>query len=224
MVFTQAELALGSIGPEVASRYETYFETIKPQTHEAFFSRGLFALASVHTTWKSNVALYEELRDLAWLQDQNELQHRIVRSRAGLFNMRTRFIWAYAQRFWDDPGAYYRRENEAWADYRARVQKWTTGLGHAKSSFFLELTYLHVAEVVCLDTHMLQLYGYRPGSEYISYRKMDAIEQHWLQACSTAGIRPVTACWAFWDTKQKKPDSRYWSYVLEKHTTGVITR
>lgn len=216
MTCTQAELMISTIGPDIARGYHSYFDSLRPKTHEDFFRRGVFALASVHTTWQSNVALYVELRDLGWLTNQEDLRQRIVRSRAGMFNVRTRFFWEYAQRFWENPTAYYRKPDETWAAHRNRIREWTCGLGHAKSSFFLELTHFHDAEVVCLDTHMLQLYGYMPRGQRPSDRQMDEIEQHWLSCCRAANVPPVTARWIVWDRKQKRQDSRYWSHVLEE--------
>ena len=86
--------------PARAKRYETYFDKIRPKTQKEIFRRGLFSLASVHTTWSLNCALYAELWDMKWLKDIGLLRQRILDSRAGLVNGRVRAISAYASLYW----------------------------------------------------------------------------------------------------------------------------
>ena len=206
---------LGSMDPSVlVSKYCPYFDSIRPKDNFEWFRRGLFAFASVHTTWKKNVDLYAELWDLAWVNSRRELFRRVERSRAGLTNNRTKFIWQFAEDFWKEPMAYRKQDGESWQQFRNRLEKRTLGLGHAKTSFFIELCYFQDAGVICADTHILQAYHLK-GNASPGRKKVDALEAHWISACAQHGLPPVVARWAFWDSKQRKKDSRYWSYVLE---------
>ncbi len=103
--------------------------------------------------------------------------------------------------------------------YRTWLMKHCHGLGLAKTAFALEMCYPLRARTVCLDTHMLQLYGYteakeraKAGSNKKLYYEM---EDHWIKTCDSYGIAPFIARAIWWDKKQQQKDSRYWSYVIE---------
>ena len=210
-----ATRALESLAPEALVSYREYFTTITPSTPEEIFRRGLFAFASVHTSWQYNLALYVKLWDLSWLNNVEALRTRIVASRAGLFEGRTRAIWKFRQKFWNDPGFYRRKESETWSEFRDRLQEDTLGLGHAKTSFFIELCSPNEAAVLCADVHILRLYSWK-NSSVPRHREYTKIEAHWLGECARLGVSPVAARWYLWDTIQGSPgSSRYWSYVLE---------
>jgi hypothetical protein len=209
-----ATKALESINPSDLVEYHRYFDTIRPADDVEIFRRGLFAFASVHTTYRKNVDLFALLWDLEWVNSKTELRARIEESRAGLSNNRTKYIWQFAASYWKDPTQYLRFENETWPEYRDRVESMTLGLGHAKTSFYAELIYFHDARVVCGDTHQLQLYGLK-GNSSPGRKTMDYVERHWVEECSRLNIPPVSARWYLWDRKQGKKNSSYWSYVLE---------
>lgn len=182
------------------------------------FRRALFAFASVHTTWKSNCALYNALYELSWLKSQSVLLSRIQGSGAGLHNNRAAYIWEFAQKYWAHPEWYRKQVYEDWFQYRDRLDTNIKGLGLAKSAFFIELSYLHRNQVPCVDVHMLRLFGIPADT----YRKSGApstfvrwCEQAWVSCCNNEHVSPTTARWYYWDTKQQQPDSRYWAGVLE---------
>ncbi len=225
MILTQdnyrhAERAFLSARPEIEKRqaaYELYFDWLRPRNHQEVFQRGLFAYASVHTTWESNCRLYSLLKDYSsWLYNDAALKKAIVDSRAGLFNNRTRFIGRFGRLFWSNPEFFRPAKGERWTCFRNRIMRSMDGLGPAKSAFFLELVFPLETEVVCSDTHFLQLYGHKPKDvAKPGVENYEEMELHWRNMCLDCGIRPVVARWCMWDMKQKKPDSRYWSYVLE---------
>lgn len=210
----KATAALESIDPKDLEPYREYFAKITPTSATEKFRRFLFAFSSVHTSWKYNVNLFGLLYDTEWLKSRQELRDRIFESRAGLVEGRTKNIWDFGVRFWAEPEWYEKRDDELWVQYRDRIQARTPGLGHAKSSFAVELLYPNEAEVVCGDTHQLQLYGLKgnssPGQKLYNY-----VELHWVSECRRLWIAPVAARWYLWDRKQGKADSTYWSYCLE---------
>lgn len=219
----KATEALETLTQDQMDEYTQYFKTIRPATEEDRFRSFLFAFASVHTTWKYNVRLYALLKDLEWLGSKRWLRGLIEESQAGLVNNRTRYVWEFAQNYWKDPGAYLRKENELWTAYRDRLQGITLGLGHAKTAFAIELLYFEAAQVTCIDTHQLQLYGLS-GSQSPGLRTMNHIETHWVCECLRLGLPPCNARWALWDRKQGRDNSRYWSYVLEPENKTPVAR
>ena len=197
-------------------RYSGYFAHIKPTTDEDRFQRWLFAFASIHTTWERNCILYEKLKDMDWMGDPELLKQRVLESRAGLHNQRAERIMRFARQYWGNPGWYMRGPAETWVDYRDRLMANIDGLGQAKSTFGLELIHLDEAELICTDTHVMQLYGYQPSTVGKCTSKDErAMERHFVSECRKAGIPPVIARWRFWDIKQNQPDSRYWTRTLE---------
>jgi len=210
---------LDSVDQYDVRRYVNYLQHIQPKSEEDIFRRWLFAYASVHTTWKLNCKLYTALADLEWLGDHDELARRIKGSGAGLHNNRTRFIWSFTEYYWNHPLWFNRSKYEPWESYRQRIEDVSLGLGFAKSAFGVELVYLQNAEIMCTDTHVLQLYGHSTSTikdGKVSHKAQREIQAHWVEACVSRAIPPVVGRWLFWDTKQNHPDPRYWTFVFEQ--------
>lgn len=216
MCYAAVREAIKELDLSKAPMYEAYFDTIRPKTKEDIFRRGLFAFASVHTGWYANVKLYAKLWDLEWMHDQEMLRARIIESRAGLVNTRLKAISEYTAAYWQFPGLLDRKPHEPWHVYRDRIMGFLYGLGPAKAAFLIELVHMQDSDIVCMDTHMLQLYGVKT-SEVGLVRPVDLarFETHWDITCHSLGVKPVVARWLYWDKKQRKEDSRYWSHVLE---------
>ena len=215
---SSAKTFLDTMDLDRAQRYEVYFDALRPATDEEVFRRALFAFASVHTTWQSNCALYSRLATLDWLQNRARLMVHLSESGAGLHNNRFKYLWEFAQKFWAHPQWYAKQTYEDWFEYRDRLDKNIKGLGLAKAAFFVELTRFHDSNVSCFDVHMLKLFGI-PAKHYrtkgASAQFVRWCEQEWAVLCAERNVSPVTARWCYWDQKQNKLDSRYWSKVLE---------
>lgn len=221
MDISKATRALESIDPKALIPYRDYFEKITPKDETEIFRRFLFAFSSVHTTWKYNVNLFVGLYDMKWMVSMDALRSVIVESRAGLTEGRTKSIWKFSKEYWENPKEYLKREDELWPQYRDRIQAKTLGLGHAKSSFANELVYPNEAEVICGDTHQLQLYGLPIGTSP-SQKTYGYVEAHWVAECKRLGIAPVAARWYLWDRKQGHENSRYWSYCIEGNQPSLV--
>jgi len=198
-----------------AFTYVDYWGSLEVGTNEALFQRFLFAYCSVHTTWEGNVRGYKALRDFkSWLDDDDALAARLKTSGVGLYNNRTRFIGDFAHRFWSRPSWYWRAPRESWPAYRDRIERDSLGLGPAKVSFALEMAFPLGAEVLCLDVHMLRLYNARPaGLRVGEYHRLEA---DWVARARAVELPSYIVKQMHWDRQQGKPDSRYWSYVLEE--------
>ncbi len=198
--------------------YKDYWESIRPNNHDEIFRRYLFAYMSVHTTWKSNVAGYNAIKNFSeWLEDKELLREKIKNSGCGLYNNRTKFIWDFKDKFWADPKSFYLTTKKYHVKKRDQIVNNISGLGTAKVSFALEQSHPNECRVFCGDTHMLELYGmktltYQSKKGLDLYKKM---ERHWSVNCGKIGVPAYIARSIFWDAKQNKTDSRYWSYVFE---------
>lgn len=216
-----------SITNAEVERYSRYLGYITPVTHADLFRRWLFAFASVHTTWKLNCQLYRLLAPLDWLGNYDILLNLITRSGAGLQNNRAKYIAEFSEFFWDRPAWFWKNGVESWGDYRDRLRHVTKGIGRAKSSFVVELTYPNPAQVICTDTHVMQLYG--TGTETIRAGRVTdkaelAMETHWVDTCNKHAVAPAISRWVFWDRKQGYSDPRYWSFVFEPENAHEIFR
>lgn len=204
--------------------YKDYWESIRPQNNDEIFRRYLFAYMSVHTTWKSNVAGYNAIKNFnEWLDDKELLREKIKNSGCGLYNNRTKFIWDFKDKFWANPKDFYLTTKKYHVKKRDQIVKNISGLGTAKVSFALEQSHPNECRVFCGDTHMLELYDmktltYQSKRGLELYKKM---ERHWSVNCGKIGVPAYIARSIFWDAKQNKTDSRYWSYVFEKETTAL---
>jgi thermostable 8-oxoguanine DNA glycosylase len=198
--------------------YKDYWESIRPNSHDEIFRRYLFAYMSVHTTWKSNVAGYNAVKNFSeWLDNKELLREKIKNSGCGLYNNRTKFIWHFKDKFWANPKDFYLTTKKYHVKKRDQIVNSISGLGTAKVSFALEQSHPNECRVFCGDTHMLELYGmktltYQSKKGLDMYKKM---ERHWSVNCGKIGVPAYIARSIFWDAKQNKNDSRYWSYVFE---------
>lgn len=199
--------------------YKDYWESVRPKNNEDIFRRYLFAYMSVHTTWKSNVNGYNSIKNFnEWIDDKEILREKIKNSGCGLYNNRTRFIWDFKDKFWANPKDFYLTTKKYHVKKRDSIVHKISGLGSAKVSFSLEQCHPNECRVFCGDTHMLELYGmktltYQSKTGLSLYKKM---ERHWSINCGKLGVPLYIARCIFWDAKQNKADSRYWSYVFEE--------
>ena len=211
----KAATHIEQLDPKDVSRYMQYMQTvIEPRTTEDVFKRALFSFASVHTSWVTNCRMYEELKNLQWLHSEHLLKEAIVRSGAGLHNNRTRFIHAFSEFFWDHPKWFNKSRHETWGRYRDRVESQIKGIGFAKAAFLTELLYPVDYGVVCVDTHIMQLYDCIQGKTPVKQQR--EIEAHWVATCLRRGVPAAVARWLYWDTKAGYASPRFWSFVFEE--------
>jgi len=207
-----------SIRPTEVRRYKRYWASVAPKTDDDILRRWLFAYTSIHTNWEGNVRGYNAIKDFHdWLEDKSLLKQKLIDARCGLYNNRTEFIWNFTQDYLSNTTDFRKAEGESWVEFRDRLFKRCHGIGIAKVSFTLEMCFPNQAEVVCLDTHMIQLYNLKlekfdGGKGYKIYRDH---ESDWIQRSKSVKASPYIARCIFWDRKQGYSDSRYWSYVLE---------
>ncbi|MFC1453642.1 hypothetical protein ACFLQL_00495 [Verrucomicrobiota bacterium] len=219
MDITVATEFLNTLNPLKLTYYANYWNTITPKSNIEKFKRWLFAYASVHTTWKSNVSLYNHLKDCNWIGNSTELKQRIIDSRAGLYNNRTRFLMQFTEKFWNNPAEFDYMNKESWLEYRDRIDKAILGLGRAKIAFAQEMINPINVRLLCTDVHILKLHGFTSGMVNVRGIKdadVDIIERNWVDICTRINVSPALARFIYWDGKQNKLTSRYWSHLLEE--------
>jgi thermostable 8-oxoguanine DNA glycosylase len=207
-----------NISKDEIRAYNQYWKTVTPKNNDDIFRRWLFAFTSIHTTWEGNVRGYNAIKDFnQWADNKEKLRELLIAAKCGLYNNRTEYIWDFKNAFFSNPKEFQKKRSESWVDLRDRLMNSCKGIGIAKVSFTLEMCYPHLAEVTCLDTHMIQLYElplqkFDSGKGYTIYRQY---EQDWITRSKALGVSPYITRSIFWDRKQKQHNSRYWSYVLE---------
>lgn len=209
------EAAFRDISNSDAVKYALYWDGLTARTDAQLFRRFLFAYMSVHTTWESNVNGYNAIEGFEkWVGTRDGLRTRLVRSGVGLHNNRARWIDAFSRDYWSNPSEFRRGARESWPVYRDRLEEKIVGLGPAKVSFALELAYPLEAEVVCLDVHMLRAYGKK--DQNLKVGEYQRYEHDWVSRARAAELPPYIVKQVHWDRLQGRPDSRYWSHVLEE--------
>lgn len=202
-----------SIDSDKIVSYKTYWESVKPQDCGERFKRWLFAFMSVHTSWESNLNGYNAIKDWTeWFNKPEVLKEKLIQSKVGLHNNRTKFVDDFSKIYWQSPNLFIKKHDESWRIFRNRLVEHILGLGFAKVSFGLEMCYPNEAEVTCMDTHLFQFYGLDQSRDSRYYHE---IERHWIEMCKMWNVPNYIARCIYWDKKQNKQDSRYWSYVLE---------
>ena len=203
-----------SIKPEESNFQYNYWKELKPINDSEKFQRWLFAFMSVHTSWERNIIGYQNIKDWwEWMNQWEVLENKLIESRVGMQNNRTKYIKEFTLKFWSNPSYYDKGQGESWAMFRNRLVNDIKGLGMAKVSFGLEMIHPVQANVVCLDTHLFQAYGLNQTKHARQYGNL---EEHWVENSLKKDLPPYIARCIYWDRKQEKEDSRYWSHVLEE--------
>jgi thermostable 8-oxoguanine DNA glycosylase len=214
MTTKPVESFFDSITKEEKEFQFNYWNELKPINDTEKFQRYLFAFMSVHTTWESNIRSYQMIKDWwNWMNNWELLENKLIESRVGLHNNRLKFLKEFTLKFWSNPSYYEKGQNETWTTYRNRLVKDITGLGMAKVSFALEMIYPTQAEIVCLDTHLFKAYELDQNKHKKIYTQL---EDHWVHNSKRKDLPSYVARCIYWDRKQEKSDSRYWSHVLEE--------
>lgn len=168
----------------------------------------------MHTTWESNIRAYELLKGQFWTSDrQQELMSKLIEGRVGLYNNRTMYITQFTDKFIKNYKWYLKRKQEKWTEYRDRVMDDTYGLGHAKTSFAIEMIYPLSCRVVCIDTHIAKYFG--KNQSKLTRKDYNELEQHYISTSYSNNKQPTIFRWSYWDAIQHQTNPRYWSYVLE---------
>lgn len=211
--FAPVEEFISSIDDKSIDKYADYWSRLEATTNERYFDRWLFAFMSVHTGWQQNVKGYQAVKGLKYGASKKQLRRAIDQSGVGLTNNRTEGIWRFTHDFWENPAVWRPFKDETIPECRDRLAKQIYGLGLTKTSFVFELSYPMNCDVVCLDSHILRLYGL-PTTTPNSTTYHD-LEQHWNDCCSRRFVPSPIARHIYWDRVQGQPDTRYWSSVLE---------
>jgi thermostable 8-oxoguanine DNA glycosylase len=214
-VLKRVENIINAVEPSRVKKYKEYWETLKPRNHDEYWRMWLFAFTSVHTTWRENVRLAQSLFKLPKFFTRKQLRRKLREQRFGILNVRTKGIWQFYLDYWTNPKAWYRQDGETMVECRDRMMKKIFGLGITKTSFVLEMAYPDTCDVVCVDTHIKQLYGFGT-QQSISDKIYREIEKHWTDCCKARKLPSPLVRHIYWDSIRGQPDTRYWSFCLER--------
>lgn len=191
--------------------YEEYFDSIAPQNAQDIFWRFVFAFTSIHSTYKTNIRAYQALRNPESWKSSEALYAALTKARCGMQNQRTKFLWKFAKDFFF--GEFSSLQFTKNLQHQRNVlTKRLLGIGMAKISFALEMSFPRQNEVVCFDVHQLRLYG-KP--QKINLKDYEECEKDWCQRCLQIGFSPFVVRNLYWDILKKKKSPRFWSYVFE---------
>lgn len=206
---------INKVSPSKVALYLQYWGRMVPRNHKEYYHLWLFAFMSIRTRWETNVELYKELRKLPPDFSSRQVRGVMNRLRGGLTDMRVIGISRFRRDFWRNPQEWYVQPGEDFADARDRLVDKTYGLGLAKTAFVLEMAYPRTCQVVCVDTHIKQLYGLEAENS-INDRLYRRMERHWLGVCAERGLASAQVRNIYWDELRGEPSTRYWSYCLER--------
>ena len=213
-----------SLRAPVVARYCDYWKTIVPLDHRGYYLRWLFAFLSVRTRWQNNVEAFQSLARLPSFFRRQELADAVRETNVGLWNNRVAGLWKFHNEFWSNPTLWYPQDGETLRACRTRLLGSTFGIRMAKVSFALEMAFPFNQEVICLDTHILAMYGLTGASGIPRPALYLELEEHWCEVCRSLNAPPVIARHIIWDQVQGKNSTQYWSFVFETKTAACLPR
>lgn len=215
-----AEEAVRSVPRARLSAYHRYWSELVPTTPQEAYYRWAYAVASVNSNVVVHLQTYRFVLRLGlapgWTAGWTEesLTRAFADSRVGgMFANRSRAFLALDKRFLENPRAFAPGAPDP--DDRDLLMAALHGLGPAKTAFALELVDPHGCTAVCMDRHVLRLYGLDPAKvRPADYARAEA---HWAEFCRSRGLAPAVARFAVWDALFGRSDCRWWSFVFEPH-------
>lgn len=188
-----------------------YWRKKIPKTVQEIKNRWVFAYTSVHTSWEKNVAQYNLLKDQS-LSSLSAIKYKLILSRGGMQELKANGLFHFGIN-WYQGMKEFTELPDCLRGKRDDLAKELIQINYAKVSFALEMCDPLKANVVCLDRHILDLYGHdkelAPAKNL--YHRM---EDYWLSLSDERGLPPYIARCIYWDRAQKQKTSHYWAKVL----------
>ena len=200
-----------SIKDEEVNEQTDYWKTKYPKSHNDVRNRWLFAFASVHTTWTNNVNQYQAVKDKP-LCNYSKLLSRLIIGGGGMYNLKASGMFHFGTVWRYDNTPFVNKPTD-WVQTRNSVAKELIQLNKAKTSFAMEMTWPLESEVVCLDRHILRLYGQDP-EDAPNQTNYDWMERYWMRQSKQRNIPAYIARCVYWDRINKSNNSNYWAYIL----------
>ena len=188
-----------------------YWGTKYPSSDQDVKNRWLFAYASVHTTWTNNVSQYKMVKDKN-LCNYSALLSRLLIGGGGMYNLKAQGMFHFGTT-WRYDKTQFTHMPENWVSTRNSVAKELIQLNKAKTSFAYEMTWPLETRVVCLDRHILRLYGQDPDDSP-NQTNYDWMERYWVKQSDKRGVPPYIARCIYWDRLNNSTTSNYWAYIL----------
>lgn len=215
----EVERRIHALSQTCVTRYNEYWESIKPHTDEERYKRWVYAVISPRIRFDRNSKAYDAVANGSWTTEE-EVVRLIKNTGAGCHNSKGRVVWQLRQRLLNDDTAFLHTPEEegfaSWQDFRDSIfkQKSFLGVGAAVASFGMTMSYPLTAQVVKLDSHMRHWYGIKRSS--FTVKQYRQVEDHFVNTCNAHGYPPAVVREILWDEDQNKELSQYWSYVFEQ--------
>lgn len=220
---TRAEAAARAVPKTRAKEYADYWRMLrKAMTPEGVWSRWAYAFSSVNLSVAGHLRAYRfALRyppGLSARMTEAQYVAKFRRARiGGQFKTRAGGIYRFDRLFLADPARWGpARPTPAVRDALAAD---LYGLGRAKTAFALELVDPLGCTAVCMDRHMLRLFGLPKDAANSGSKVSDAFyeeaEAYWLRLARGRGFSPFVLRSVFWDARVGQRTCRWWSSVFE---------
>ena len=213
--YDAARKSLESIDKQTLDKYIEYWKWPDNKlSDDQLISNYVLVMLTPIANWTQTIKAYDQIFDnQEAIVDEKSLTKILFESGIGCQKKRASYICGGLQKLKKDLSIIkYKPEDSYYTVTRDRIADEFKGLGLAKSSFLMELNYPLEAKVLCMDTHLLQLYGL-PKS--ISNRLYANAEEHWLASCKELKLPPPIARHIVWDRIHNQDDTSYWAYTIK---------
>lgn len=216
---TAATAAAKAVPKTHLKDYERYWRHLRKQMRsDGVWQRWVFARASVNMSTSGLLRAYRYLLRYppGFSRTMTERQYvaKLRRARVGgQFTVRGGGIYRFDQQFLTDPDRF--SPSNPTPAVRDALMVDAYGLARAKTAFALEILDPIGCTAVCLDRHMLRLFGVVGTDFKVNDSFYEEAEAYWLKLARSRGTSPFILRQTWWDRNLGQETCRWWSFVLE---------
>lgn len=205
-----------SITREQIQQYNNDWQTIiQPRSDHETLNRWRFSFCTVHTSWKQSCEQYLALQNTYECTDYQSIAKILRNTGGGMWDIKATGISKLHDHWINQEPMLYNKTCKGWQKYRNELVSILPKLGLAKTSFALEMLHPINAQIICIDTHMWQAFGWTNPNDTPSTAQYHYYENYWVDQANEYDVPPVTSRNLFWDQIQNQSSSLYWADYLD---------
>lgn len=185
-----------------------------PTNDTTELNRWQFAYCTIHTPWLRSCLQYDAIKHLTINSTYYKLLHLFKQTGGGMFYHKAEGVHSLHTHWSTSRNMFNPNNITNWQSWRDKLVNKLRRIGHAKTSFAIEMIKPLDAQIICIDRHMFKAFGWQDPNTTASPKQYRYYEDYWLELSNSYDIPPVISRNLFWDQIQQQSSSMYWANYL----------